>query len=381
MKKTSLALAVASALGASAANAAIMAEYANGLVVPRVYFNSAESQDTAIALTTCHAGTVYWAWYNTGSVKQADGQFNMTTNDQRSFTWSDPEFSGFTGSLEDTEGYMTFFLDTTGDGQLSLNDSTCLAGNAFFVDLSDRDDVAFVPTFPMNLAWGDLRTTGSLAAGDLTAAFPLLQPNGVTDIVGLWAGARPNDTLHMRYFVDFVPNSGDGTTIYIWSANVIGGTFSIQQFDNTQSRRSLSMTLGGELNILDVETSGAFSSLAQFTDGFFEWILPNDPTYNGVVSWSVVDSDRFQATQTLLNPIFRPHITTNTPGVYNPGERFNIFEYYNPQGLFDPTGTVGDQLGEGANMVGFPPAGSTAPAPVACSGDAVQGDAEEEQCQ
>jgi len=361
MKKTSLALAVASALGASAANAAIMAEYANGLLVPRVFYSN-DGQDTAIALTTCHAGTVYWAWYNRQSQKQADGQFNMTTNDQRSFTWSEDEFSGFTESLQGQEGYMTFFLDTGGygpnnaqNGLLDLNDSTCLAGNAFFVDLSERDDVAFVPTYPMNLAWGDLNTTGSIATGDLQTAFGLLTPNGVQDILGLWAGARPNDTLHMRYFVDFVPNSGDGTTLYIWSANVINGTYSIQQFDNTQSRRSLSFSVNGELNIFDVETSPNFSSLAAFTDGFFEWVLPNTPTFNGVVSWSVVTSDRFQATQTLLNPIFRPHIA-NGNGAFDAGERFNIFEYYNPQGVFATGTTTGDQFGMGDNRPGLSPA-------------------------
>lgn len=364
MKKISIALAVASALGASAAHSAIMAEYANALLVPRVQYNQTSGQDTAIAVTTCAAGTVYWAWYNTNSVKQADGQFDMTTNDQRSFTWSEDEFSGFTESLSGQEGYMTFILDTTGDGRLSLQDSTCLSGNAFYIDQLNQGggtvpDVAFVPTYPMNLAWGDFRTTGTIAGGDFQAAFPLLTPNGVTDIVGLWAGARAWDTIHMRYFVDFVPNSGNDTTIFIWGANPRPNTpISVQQYDDDQNRRSLSITIPGELSVIDVETTSAFSSLAAFQDGFFQWVIdPNvlGESANGIVSWSVATSDAFQATQTLLNPIFRPHIA-NGDMAYDSAvpERFNIFEYYNPLGAspLDPATAAQDQLGAGGDTPG-----------------------------
>lgn len=356
MKKISIALAVASALGASAAHSAIMAEYANALLVPRVQYDTATGQDTAIAVTTCQAGTVYWAWYNTASVKQADGQFDMTTNDQRSFTWSEDEFSGFTDSLSGQEGYMTFILDTTGDGLLSLQDSTCLSGNAFYIDQLNQGggtvpDVAFVPTFPMNLAWGDFSNTGTIGDQDdpFRTDFQLLAPNGVTNIVGLWAGARAGDTLHMRYFVDFVANSGNDTTIFIWGANPRPNSpVSVQQYDNTQQRRSLSMTVPGELSVLDVETSDAFSSLAAFEDGFFEWTLPQGVAWsNGVVSWSVATSADFQATQTLLNPIFRPHIA-NGDEAFDTGERFNIFEYYNRLGARDfGTVTAEDQFGPG----------------------------------
>jgi len=447
MKKISLTLAVASALGASAANAAIMAEYANGIVVPRVFYDSAENQDTAIGLTACHGGTVYWAFYNAGSVKQADGQFEMTTNDQASLVWSDPRFSG-TG-LEGVNGYMTFLLDTDSDQRLSLNDSTCLAGNAYFVDTSSRDDVAFVPVFPLNFAWGDFRTTPD---GSQTA-FNLRTPDGRGDIIGMWAGNRAGDTLHLRYFIDNPKSfqSGNDTQIYIWGANPFSFSGSVDQFDSVQSRRSMTLTVSGELAILDPEATNQtnFSSLAAFTDGFFEWTLPlavvdrddfiESPTnpctrdsrrlldypdqddtfclddynatatavaeanrsYNGVVSWSIVSSDSFQATQTLLNPAFKPHIADGD-GVVEPGERFNIFERYNPNGLIPVTqervGTIeieetfeGDELGEGDDIPNQPPSETALrdddedgvpDSPVrACSEDAIQTNAERDLCQ
>jgi len=367
MKKISLALAVTSALGASAANAAIVGEYANALLVPWITAqttNPGEIKGTAIALTSCAAGTVYWSYYNTASVKLLDSEFRMTKNDQESIIWNDVGFGN--GGFLDQDGYMIFFLDTGGPGgmedrSLTLDDSTCLAGNAFFVD-TVANDVAFVPTFPMNVIWGDFDPPGT----------PLDQLNGVpnlidvpaTEIWGLWAGAQALDTVHMRYLVDVPSNPADGTDntqIFVWTTDRIAGSRTIQQYDNNQTRFSLTLFLDElELHILNPELSsfdgGNFSVRSPFTDGFYEWTLtdPDDlAALGGMATWSVVTSPRFQATQTLLNPIFKPHIA-NGNGAVDPNERFNVLERYNPDGDLQVNG-IGDGYGPGLNNGGVAP--------------------------
>jgi len=356
MKKISLALAVTSALGASAANAAIMGEYGNALLVPWVTAqttNAGEINGTAVALTSCAAGTVYWSFYNTESVKLIDSDFPMTKNDQESIIWNDTGFGN--GGFLNQDGYLIFFLDTGGpnggpqDGALSLDDSTCLAGNAFFVD-TVANDVAFVPAFPMNVAWGDF--------GD-----DFLVPNLIAvpreEIVGLWAGAQAYDTVHLRYLVDSPVDPADGTDntqIFIWTTDRIGGARTIQQYDNDQTRFSLTLFLDDlELHILNPETNDNFSVVSPFTDGFYEWTLadPDDlDALGGLATWSVVTSPRFQATQTLINPIFKPHIA-NGDGIVDAGERFNILERYNPDGDLQGDG-FGDAYGPGANTLIVP---------------------------
>jgi len=356
MKKISLALAVTSALGASAANAAIMGEYGNALLVPWVTAqttNAGEIRGTSIALTTCDAGIVYWSFYNTASVKLIDSEFPMTRNDQESIIWNDTNFGN--GGFLDQDGYLIFFLDTDGggnngmspDGALTTADSTCLSGNAFFVDTM-ANDVAFVPTFPMNAVWGDFGTDQTV---------PNLIDVPASEIAGLWAGAQYLDTVHMRYLVDSPVDPADGTDntqIFVWTTDRIGGARTIQQYDNDQTRFSLTLFLDDlELHILNPETNDNFSVVSPFTDGFYEWTLdgpwwvddpndPDDPVVGGLATWSVVTSPRFQATQTLINPIFKPYIANENDTV-DPGERFNVIERYNPDGDFQGgVGTPGD---------------------------------------
>jgi len=340
MKKISLALAVTSALGASAANAAIVGEYGNALLVPWVTAqstNPGEIKGTTIALTSCAAGTVYWSYYNTASVKLIDSDFPLTANDQQSIIWNDVGFGN--GGFLDQTGYMIFFLDSNGDRSLTRTDSTCLSGNAFYVD-TVANDVAFVPTFPMNVLWGDFGEVGTPAEG-----IPDLITVPDTEINGLWAGAQAGDTVHMRYLVDSPVNTGentDNTQIFVWTTDRIGGRRTIQQYDNNQTRFSLTLFLDDlELHILNPETNDNFSVISPFTDGFYEWTLSAaDIGTGGLATWSVVNSPRFQATQTLINPIFKPYIA-NSDDVVAPGERFNILERYNPDGDLQRDG-IGD---------------------------------------
>lgn len=327
MKKLSVALAVTSALGASAANAAIVTEYANGVVVPWVTFSAADVT-TAVGLNTCAAGTVYWTFFDANSNHLRDGSFPMTANDQYALTWSDPEFSGI-GGLQGIDGYMTFVLDTdnvagTGspDGLLSTNDSTCIAANAFYVDIPNND-VSYIPVFPINLDWGDFEDDDNNGVVDDN-----LQFFDADSIAGLWAGAQSGDTMHLRYFVDFQVGNR-GTDIFIWSAPDVStgssGT-TVIQYDDDQAFNSIQMILANaELNILDLESFDDFVGQSAFEDGFISWPI----NYDGVVSFSIVTDPTFQATQTLINPFLRPNVGA-------PNGPYGVIERYNPSGFVAP---------------------------------------------
>lgn len=328
MKKLSLALAVTSALGASAANAAIVSEYANSVVVPWVTFDSTDVT-TAVNITSCAAGRVYWSFFNTASRHIRDKQFDVTANDMVNFVWSDPNFGG---GLQGIDGYMVLTLDTDGDARLGPGDSTCLAGNAFFVDVP-ANDVSYIPVVPANLDWDDFATDANGFAIDNlfapTETYPL----------NLWAGAQSGDVIHMRYFADAggVHGSGNDSIVYIWSAPDIVGDYTVQVYDDNQTRLSAQLFLANpELNFFSVEPDNAAEAAAAgfsgyifggipYSDGFIEWVIPAYDDGNGILSWTIADSPVFQATQTIMNPFLRPR--NEAAG------QFGVLERYNPDGL------------------------------------------------
>jgi hypothetical protein len=313
MKKTALAVFVTGALGVSAANAATVTEFANGVLVPRVITDQASPDvgQTAIGLNSCAAGTVYWTFFDVDSVHVLDDQFDMTANDQANLVWNVSENPG-TGRLfggqdvEGEEGYLVFIFDTTGDAQLQAtvggsSDEPCLAGAAFQVHLGDND-VAFVPTMPLNIrpiapgvVAGDFNEEGGPGTGVFIDDLTAMDNN---DIARLTAGASANDVVFLRYLVDGAAG-GDDTAIYVWSTTA-PGTTTVQMFDDNQNRRSVNISLPNvELNVINPET--VVGRPPTFIDGFIEWEVPS--TVAGAISWSVIDSPAFGARQTIVNPI------------------------------------------------------------------------------
>jgi len=415
MKKLSLALAVTSALGASAANAAIVSEFGNGVLIPWTHYDD-EGRTTAFGLTSCAAGTVYWTFFNDDSVHLRDDRFPITANQQVNLTWS--EVAG--ASFEDQDGYLVLILDTAGpqgvttndndtpldptddffelgdpgpaDGFLGATDSTCLSGNAFYVD-PVADDVSFIPAVPLNWVWDDVRPVNfrpgnvNTAIDDVFVSANLLDL-GPFDIQGLWAGSRAGETLYMRYFKDDQPDFENDTRIYLWTTDFVGprgpspfeiqcvlenggvrdvdvGRYTVFQYGlNQEAGPSVNLELqADELNIIDVEINDTCEALAlgltgvvnfmdpNRDDGFIQWRdIPSD-----TLSWSIVTSDGFDATQTLMNPSFVPH-TSDGDNVFDAGERFNIIERFNPNGDFQGApGNAGDDYGEGDDDDTDPP--------------------------
>ncbi len=342
MKKLSLALAVAGALGVSAAQAAVVSEFANGVLVP--YFTSHNpsgaapiagrvAQATAVGLTSCAAGTVYWAYFNPASQKILDGEFRVTANDQANVIWQNGDtlvvdgatagqFPGFNGF----EGYFTFILDTNSNMRLDIGDQPCLSGAAFLIEPS-ANDVSVIPVLPLQAKNPDQGIPGTNTGGDFGPANvagvfvpDLLAPTNTT-IVNLAAGARHGDQIYMRYFVE----AGATTQIFVWSAQNLVNRYSVNVFNTNQQRFSATLILTNpELNVINPQNPAQLTSLAAgFTDGFILWDLasaeytwgvetgrpfrfgqPNQVTYgDGVFSYSVIRSPVFGAAQTVINPI------------------------------------------------------------------------------
>lgn len=331
MKKSVVAVALVGVLGVTA-HAATVSEFANGVLIPRVIDNGGGNA-TAIGLTSCAAGTVFWTFFDVDTKHVLDDQFDMTEDDQVGLVWNTTDNPGtdrlFGGQgVAGEEGYLVFILDTDGpdpesttdrDGALSAttgnSDVPCLAGSAFQVNLTN-DDVAFVPALPL-----DIRPIG---AGDFIdddddgVYLPNLFDLDEVSVAGLNAGANGGDTLYMRYFL---ASAEDSTSIYIWSAQNLRGDYTVNIYDDNQARRSVNMRLdNAELNTVDPRT--IIGRPSNFVDGFIKWHVPVcagdqdgfGPTIGcpdgsdrdlvrGVVSWSVIDAPAFGAVQTIINPI------------------------------------------------------------------------------
>jgi hypothetical protein len=311
MKKTALAVAICGSLGFSAAHAATVSEFANGVLVPYVSAETITTGNdggnrTAIGLTSCAAGTVYWTFFGVNSEHLADGTFQVSADDQVNIVWGnqpDNEFDGdpiggmIRPDLAGDDGYMVFVLDSGGlAGVLDSSDSPCLAGNAFQLDLASND-VAFTPALPLDAAVGDF---GPAVGG---VYVPNLTGMGPATVAGLNAGANTNDEIYMRYFVDGAAG-GDDTTIYVWATDNAGGgpTNTVNIYDNDQTFFSVNLNLGTELSVVNPEDNGDLENRpTEMLDGFIHWTVP--AAAGDVVSWSVVSSNALGAAQTIMNPI------------------------------------------------------------------------------
>lgn len=306
MNKSVIAVALTGALGV-AAHAATVSEFANGVLVPHVLDDVDNNTQTAIGLTSCAAGVVYWTFFDVNTKHVLDDQFPVTANDQINMVWNqslnggaDSENSSEDGTifggagLENFRGYLLFILDTTGDRALNgpltaTSDTPCLAGNAFQIDLGNND-VIYIPTLPTSAIAGDFTEPGEALTDDFL--IPNLEDVSSTDLWDLAAGARAGDQIYMRYFLDNAE-----TTIVTWSAQLLPGPRTVNLYNTQQNRRSVTFGPTGELSVDDPR--GIVGRPSEFNDGFIVYPVPSD----GVVSFSLIDADAFGAVQTVMNPI------------------------------------------------------------------------------
>ncbi len=322
MKKLAISMAIAAAMGATAANAAVVSEYSVGLLVPNV-IHDGNGNTTAVSLIARKAGVIYWTFFDENSKHVTDGAIEVTENDQVSFVWQNESGVG----LENKRGYLIFLEDVdpdgTGplkpDGVIDTTDSAAapLAGSA--VQVIPPDDAAYVPAFP--LASVDLEdfpvSPTTLGAGSVdylvAGANCVGSGNIITGTIGQLTESITGpyvDDIDMRYFIDGEVNSGNDTRIVVWSAQMIKGTYTVNMFDDEQNRKSVNFELKNEeLNFIDPETIAGRP--AGFTDGFIRWDVPcgytdadhlNPAPWNGVITYSQVDAPDFKAVQTIINP-------------------------------------------------------------------------------
>ena len=297
MKKITLALAVSSVLGvSSAAHALNASEFASGVLVPHALWADGVTS-TAIGLTDACGGTVYWTFFDVNTKHIIDGEFKTSRNDWVAFIHSDtigdvagkfnagPVFPG-----DPQLGYYVFVHSSVVEPDLGIGGSgaPCLAGNAFQI-FPGQDDVAYIPAIP--LYRDDLRT-----GDDVTDLGPI-------SVLGLQAGAQANDgdRLYLNYVDD-----AELTDIVIWSAQDVSGSYTVNIYDTDQNRASTNLDLPNkELNVIDSRT---INKPIGFRAGFIIWdlatIASRSGEEDGIASFTVIFSEAFGATQTVLNPIW-----------------------------------------------------------------------------
>ncbi|MDX1605504.1 MAG: hypothetical protein R3202_04875 [Candidatus Competibacterales bacterium] len=324
MKKLSLAVAVTAALGASSANAAVVTEFSNGVLVPHVLYSdgsgSLPATSTAVGLTSCAGGDVYWTFFDANSKHIIDSQFPVTADDQTPFGWGSTigadigqTFDGNNFETFEVLGYLTFVLDTNSNAALDTSDQPCLAGAAFQLFPSD-DEVAFIPAPPLQASnptnlhdsQGNVIDTLDGDFGDAAANVYVPRLDALPDdtaIRALAAGANAVDVNYLRYFID-----GATTDIVIWSAPSVDGRWTVNAYNDNQDRFSVTLDLpNDELNVISLP--GDLSMPNGFVDGFIKWDL-SSPQYlgragseDGVLTFSIINAPALGATQTIVNPI------------------------------------------------------------------------------
>jgi len=297
MKKITLALAVSSVLGvSSAAHALNASEFASGVLVPHALWADGVTS-TAVGLTDACGGTVYWTFFDVDTKHIIDGEFKTSRNDWVAFIHSDtigdvagkynsgPVFPG-----DPQLGYYVFVHSSVVGSDLGIGGSgaPCLAGNAFQI-FPAQDDVAYIPAIPVYR--NDLRE------GDNVTDM------GSSSLHSLHAGAQANDgdRLYLNYVDEAITSD-----IVIWSAQDVSGSYTVNIYDTDQNRASTNLTLPNkELNVID---SRDIPKPIGFRAGFIIWdlstIAAKSVEEDGLASFTVIFSEAFGATQTLLSPIW-----------------------------------------------------------------------------
>lgn len=283
MKKLSIALAVAGAFAATSASALTLGQYDQGCLVPSAVHGG--GLNTVVGITSRTATTVYWTFFDVNSNHVTDGQFAMTSLDQTAFDWASSAGAGLSG----TNGYLVFSSGVA--NALSATDD--IACNSFLIS---SGDAAFIPTVPL--------TTRDYAGGlNLTVmnnVSIVALTNGTRVVAN---GAAPADAtgVDMRYWIDGA-TAGRDTSIVVWTANAANATYTVNMFDDAQTRKSVNFTLANqELNLVNPEN--ILGRPASFVDGFINWSL-TAAIASGVMTYSVVSDPSFSATQTLVNPAY-----------------------------------------------------------------------------
>ena len=261
------------------AQAVTLGVYDRGLLVPSVVHDGA-NLDTVVGITcqlnctnqslvgdhsTNSTRIIHWTFFDVDSHHVTDGQFPCTDDDLFGFSWKANSGRG----LENVEGYLVF---------RSTRDDMKIAGNAFLVDMANKDAI-FIPVVPLD-------------SGDVAA-------DGTDQVLSLTNGIPGLTKVDMRYWID--PTYNAATTIVIWLVDPIVDskgkaiTQTVLAWNDDEQVKSVNIDLPHELNkIIPCEIQGLPTD---FVDGFITWITP---ATNESMIYSYISSSLFGAQQTLL---------------------------------------------------------------------------------
>jgi len=235
---------------------------------------------------------MHWSFFNTSGAQLAFGSRQMGPNSFYGFVWSNEDTMNV---AQGQNGILLFCFDFDNDNFID-NGGQYLGASTFYVDTSTMD-VAYVPAVSLNAIFQtNINMWGTF-------------PGPTIPSVGGASLATANREVTMQYAIDGMPNSGDDTTIYIFSDGGPGGLPNLGPtqtgtiFSDTGTSAAITfLTPQTCLNTIDVET---IAGTGTFRSGFINWTLPAG-LFSYAYVFTVIDSPGFGALQTLISMVGDP---------------------------------------------------------------------------
>lgn len=323
-KKVTVGAAVAAAMAmtAGAAQAVTLSKPASAVLIPYMLYDSANSVDTAVGLTTLGANhspesapsmDLHWYFYNASSCHEADDHILATHNDFEGFNWSylstfaphAPVIGGCTGkALDGMKGYMVVVNEAAG----VASTSSSFFGDAALI-INNWTAAAYVPVVPLTPGVD----VNVMSSGYYDACGPSTIGCGVSPYMShIIFGDNTNDDLDMRYYV---AGLGQRTDLVVWLDNNYTwspGFVNAYTFDEAENGNSTGVSLPAELNVISLTNSAAtpIGGVYSKKSGFITMSFPSakggtgyPSTTTGVinsVAFSLIFTNANGAAQTAL---------------------------------------------------------------------------------
>lgn len=286
MRASSTVAALALVAISGTASAASLDRLGACALVPAASFDA--ERDTAVGLISQSDGTIHWNFFDQGGLRADSGSLAV----------ADGEFVGFgmrsnlDAALSGTQGLLLFCIDSDNDGRVDGDDEPDLTANAFAI--LPPNDVAYLPVITLDQE--------DLNGEDTEGPVSEWEDDPVNQFGDI--GAGPGDILYLRYFTDGVVNSGDKTTLYLFTTRSPDDTEDMRVVGPNGTVTAPVPLPEVRLNVIDVETLAEFARPTDANEldlngsGYITWDIPDD--IRGAFGFSIVESPAFGAVQTLV---------------------------------------------------------------------------------
>ena len=294
-------LAVAAAAWANGpTGAAKFGVVSQGVLVPGVFYSSAQDTSAVGVTSLCPSAEVYWAFADQNDQVLDRGRFHLPQAQTRAFVLAQELGTEAAGRF----GTLAFVADANGDGELRTDDAPCLVAEAFHANLASQDAV-YIPVWPFNAS--DIRGLPMLPPPpDGIEHLSALDPNMLTTLhSGIVDPPGPGSNLVMaRYSI----TGEDSTQLVVWSADDLSGSYQVDVSHANGTVGSVTLQLTHpHLNVIDVGSIPGFP--ANFTNGLLAAGIPDDADGDyvdlhfdgtGLAVYTVIHSPALGAAQTIL---------------------------------------------------------------------------------